>query len=220
MLMATTATTLAESLFCDECGQELEPKHRVCEGCGAVPTRQWFQLMSLATLLAAVASNSAVGLFVLPRLTHVRRAGALLHAWMWLDNKSAIYGWIPIIGGLLAWHYIVWRREKLKKIHHKFKRWVTKKLLMFVVAAAATPLIPWWVPANQAPNQMLSMIGRYPGLPATLAWAVVAFVLSLLCVNRQIRDSLLGHGKVLSLVSLGALLAVFTVTLIGWSLTY
>jgi len=68
--MASTAQPLAESFFCERCGEEFEPKHRVCAGCGAVPTRQWFQLMSLASLLAAVACNSAVGWLVLPRLAH------------------------------------------------------------------------------------------------------------------------------------------------------
>ena len=62
-------------------------------------------------------------------------------------------------------------------------------------------------------------IGRYPGLPSTLAWVAVVFVLSVLCLNVQTRDSLLGRGKVLSLVSLGVLLAVLTITLVGWSLT-
>jgi hypothetical protein len=218
--MATAANPLAESFFCDRCGAEFESKHRVCASCGTVPTRQWFQLISLVTLFAAVACNSAVGWFLLPRLALAHRAGRLFSTWLWLDRKAAVYGWIPIIGGLLAWDYFVWRRAKLRGTRPKIKRWVTKKLLMFVVAAAVTPMIPWWVPANQVPYQFLSLIGRYNGLPPTLAWATVGFVLSLLCLHRQTRDSLLGRGHALSLFSLGALLSLLTLTVIGWSLTY
>ncbi|MGH9727652.1 MAG: hypothetical protein ACRD4V_03575 [Candidatus Acidiferrales bacterium] len=218
--MASRAPTLAKNLFCDHCGQEFEPEHRVCASCGKVPTRQWFQLMSLVTFLAAVACNSAVGWFVLPRLEHARHARGFFQAWSWVDNKEAVYGWIPIIGGLLAWDYFIWRRAKLKGTRPKIKRWLTRKLLMFVFAAASTPLIPWWVPAGQAPNQLLSLIGRYPGLPATLPWGTAVVVLTLLCGNRHTRDSLLGNGKVLSLVSLGALVAVLSFTLVGWSLTF
>jgi hypothetical protein len=218
--MASTAQPLAESFFCDRCGEEFEPKHRVCAGCGAVPTRQWFQLMSLVTLLAAVACNSAVGWLVLPRLAYAHRAGKLFSVWLWLDNKLAIYGWLPIIAGLLAWDYFVWRRAKLRGTRPKIKRWVTKKLLTLVVATAITPMIPWWVPAGQVPYQFLSLIGRYRGLPPTLAWGSVVFVLTLLCGHRQTRDSLLGHGKALSLISLSALITVLALTLIGWSVTY
>jgi hypothetical protein len=218
--MAAAANPLAQSFFCERCGQEFEPKHRVCAGCGAVPTRQWFQLMSLVTLLAAIACNSAVGWFVLPRLAYARHAGRLFRVWLWMDGKLATYGWLPIIGGLLAWDYFIWRRAKLRGTRPKVKRWVTRKLLTFVVAAALTPLLPWWIPAQQVPYQFLSLIGQYRGLPPTLAWTAVVFVLSLLCGHRQTRDSLLGHGKALSLVSLCALVAVLAVTLVGWSLTY
>lgn len=76
------------------------------------------------------------------------------------------------------------------------------------------------MPANQVPYQFLSLIGKYNGLPPTLAWATVGFVLTLLCLHRQTRDSLLGRGHALSLVSLGALLSLLTLTVIGWSLTY
>ncbi|HEV2306212.1 MAG TPA: hypothetical protein VGR93_11875 [Candidatus Acidoferrales bacterium] len=185
-----------------------------------MPTRQWFQLMSLVTLLAAAACNSAVGWLVLPRLAYAHRAGKLFSAWLWLDNKLAVYGWLPIIGGLLAWDYFVWRRAKLRGTRPKIKRWVTKKLLTLVVATAITPMIPWWVPAGQVPYQFLSLIGRYRGLPPTLAWGSVVFVLTLLCGHRQTRDSLLGHGKALSLISLSALITVLALTLIGWSVTY
>ena len=63
------------------------------------------------------------------------------------------------------------------------------------------------------------MIGRYPGLPALLAWGVVLVVVVLLCIDAESRDYLLGHGKVLSMVSLGLLLIVLTMTIAGWALS-
>jgi len=39
-------------------------------------------------------------------------------------------------------------------------------------------------------------------------------------MNGESRDYLLGHGKALSLVSLGLLLVVMTMTAVSWSLTY
>ena len=64
------------------------------------------------------------------------------------------------------------------------------------------------------------MIGRYPGLPALLAWGVVLVVVVLLCIDAESRDYLLGHGKVLSVVSLVLLLMVLSMTVVGWALTY
>jgi len=40
-----------------------------------------------------------------------------------------------------------------------------------------------------------------------------------LCVKAETRDSLLGKGKTLALVSLGALALFLTLTLFGWSLS-
>jgi len=44
-------------------------------------------------------------------------------------------------------------------------------------------------------------------------------VLVLLCVDAESRDYLLGHGKVLSVVSMGLLLLVLTMTMVGWAVT-
>jgi len=50
--------------------------------------------------------------------------------------------------------------------------------------------------------------------------AVVLVVVVLLCSDAESRDYLLGHGKTLSVVSVGALLAVLAMTIVGWSVTY
>jgi divalent metal cation (Fe/Co/Zn/Cd) transporter len=49
---------------------------------------------------------------------------------------------------------------------------------------------------------------------------VVVVVAVLVCIEPESRDYLLGHGKMLSMISLGMLLLVFAMTVVGWSITY
>jgi hypothetical protein len=202
-------------VFCERCGLNFLPKQSVCSRCHVVATRHWFQLMSLVTLLVAVLCNALVGLLLLPRLAEGGHSRFVFRAWLWFDHKAALYGWAPIVFGLLAWDYLVWKAAR-----PKVKGWFTRKLLTFSLAAGLAPMLPWWIPAGQPPGQFLSMIGKYPGVPSLLAWSVVLVVVVLLCINAESRDYLLGHGKVLSVVSLGLLLLVLTMTVVGWSVTY
>jgi len=144
-----------------------------------------------------------------------RALALVFRAWLWFDYKAALYGWVPIAIGLLAWDYLVWKATK-----PRVKGWVTRKLLTFSLAAGLAPMLPWWIPAGQPPGQFLSMIGKYPGVPSLLAWSVVLVVTVLLCINAESRDYLLGHGKALSVVSLGLLLLVLTMIVVSWSVTY
>lgn len=178
-------------------------------------TRHWFQLMSLVTLLFAVLCNALVGLLLLPRLAAGGHTRLLFRAWLWFDYKTALYGWAPVALALLAWDYLVWKAAK-----PKVKGWFTRKLLTFSLAAGIAPMLPWWIPAGQPPGQFLAMIGKYPGVPSLLAWGVVLVVIVLLCINAESRDYLLGHGKALSVICVGLLLLVLTMTVVGWSFSY
>jgi len=171
--------------------------------------------MSLVTLLVAVLSNTVLGLFLLPRLAETHHGRLLFRSWYWFDQNAALYGWVPLAAGLLAWDYFIW-----KEARPKVKGWLTRKLLTFSLAAGVAPMIPWWIPAGQPPGEFLSMISRYQGLPAMLAWSVVLIVIIILCIDPESRDYLLGRGRTLSIVSTGVLVLVLTMTLIGWSLTY
>jgi hypothetical protein len=202
-------------VYCERCGLGFHPKESVCTRCKVAATRHWFQMMSLMTLLVAVLCNAMVGLLLLPRLLQARHPHFLFRGWAWFNHNAALYGWVPIVLGLLAWDYCVWREAR-----PKIKGWFTRKLLTFSLAAAVAPMLPWWVPAGQPPGQFLEMIGKYPGVPSLLAWSVVLVVLVLLSINAESRDYLLGHGKMLSMVSLGLLLLVLTMTLVGWAVTY
>lgn len=170
--------------------------------------------MSLVTLLLAVLCNSVVTLVLLPRMNADSDPRFLFRAWLWLDHQLALYGWVPIAAALLAWDYLVW-----KEARPKVKGWLTRKLLTLSLAAGVAPILPWWIPSGAPPGQFLSMIGKYPGLPALLAWGVVLVVIVLLCIDAESRDYLLGHGKVLSIISLGLLLLVVSMTIVGWALS-
>jgi len=202
-------------VFCERCGLSFLPRQSVCSRCHAAATRHWFQLMSLVTLLVAVFCNALVGLVLLPRLVEGRQSRVLFRDWLWFDSRAALYGWVPITLGLLAWDFWVWKAAR-----PKVKGWFTRKLLTFSLAAGLAPMLPWWVPAGQPPGQFLSMIGKYPGVPSLLGWGVVLLVVVLLCVNAESRDHLLGHGKALSVVSLALLLLVVTMTVVSWSATH
>ena len=153
------------------------------------------------------------GVFAAAALADGRNA-RFFQGWIWFDHKAAVYGWVPIAAGLLAWDYLVW-----KEARPKVRGWFTRKLLTLSLAAGIAPILPWWIPAGAPPGQFLSMISKYPGLPVLLAWGVVLVVLVLLCVDAESRDYLLGHGKVLSVVSMGLLLLVLTMTMVGWAVT-
>lgn len=202
-------------MFCDRCGLNFLPKQSVCTRCKRVPTRYWFQLMSLVALLLAVVCNALVGMFLLPRYATAQHPRSLFRAWWWFDQNAALYGWVLFVVALLAWDYFVW-----KEARPKIKGWFTRKLLTLSLAAGVAPMIPWWIPAGQPPTQFFAVIGRYPGLPAILAWGVVLVVTVLLCIDAESRDYLLGHGRMLSVVSFGMLLLVLSLTVVGWSMAY
>ena len=201
-------------MFCERCGSEFRARQSVCGQCNVTATRHWFQLMSLVTLTLAVFCNAAVGYLLLPRLAAGGHPRFLFRAWLWFDHNAALYGWIPLVLALLAWDYFVWKSSR-----PKFKGWFTRKLLTLSLAAAVAPMLPWWVPAGQPPGEFLALIGKHPGVPCLLAWGVVLVVTALLCIHADSRDRLLGHGKALSFVSLGLLLLVLTMTVVGWTLT-
>jgi len=217
--MSSLAASLDDNLFCERCGEAFAPKKPICGGCGAAPARHWLQLSSLLTLSLAFICNGLVGWFLLPRLIAGHRA-RLFRSWLWLDLKASLYGWAPIIFAILAWDYFVWRRSrKARQTEHKIKTWITRKLLTFVLVTSVAPILPWWIPAGQPPDSFLAKIGRYPGLPSALAWLAVTFVLVVLVWNPNTRDSLLGQGRVLSLIGIATLLLIVTLTVLGWSMT-
>jgi hypothetical protein len=172
-------------------------------------------MMSLVTLLVAVLCNAMVGLLLLPRLIDGRHSRLVFRAWLWFDHNAALYGWVPLALGLLAWDLLVWKAAR-----PRIKGWFTRKLLTVSLAAGLAPMLPWWIPAGQPPKQLLTMMAKYPGVPSLAAWAVVLLVIVLLCINSESRDYLLGHGKALSVISLGLLLLVVTMTVVSWSVTY
>jgi hypothetical protein len=196
------------------------PQRPTCSRCGRAPTKQWVQLISLVVLLLAIVGNSMAGWFLLPRLAAEHPTRLFFRAWLWMDMKSALYGWMPLAAGLLAWEYFVWRKiRKAKQPMPKIKGWISRKALTFVLAAGFAPVLPWWIPAGQPSDKALATLAHYPGLPCAISWLAVLMVATILCIRPETRDKLLGQGKILSLVSLGALALVLTLTLVGWSMS-
>jgi len=200
-------------MYCEHCGLQIFPKHPICTRCGESPTYQLFQLASLCTLLLVVICNGLVAILLLPRFSHAHYAGFYFRSWLWLTDNAAIYGWAPLAAGILAWDYFVRRKSR-----QKIKSWLTRKLLSFVLVAGVTPVLPWWVPAGQPPQNFMSLIHTYPGLPSGLAWVAMSLVIIALCSNAESRLALLGTGRVLGAVSVASLFILLTLTVLGWSL--
>jgi len=139
--------------------------------------------------------------------------------WLWADRESSLYGWVPLATALLLWEFFVWRKIRKSKPIPKIKGWVSRKILAFVLAAGFAPILPWWLPANQPSEKTLAALSRYPGLPCAISWGGVLIVAVVLCLKAETRDCLLGKGKTLSLISLGALAVFLMLTLFGWSLS-
>ena len=182
--------------------------------------------MSLITIVIAAAANAAVGVWVLPRLLagHSHRVefaheSFALRAWMWTDLKAALYGWIPLAIGLLAWDYFL-RHEPAPVMSEKLKGWLVRCLLILAVGTGLAPLVPRWL---RPPAAVLVTAGKFPRVPALasvsgvawlLPWTLVAAAAALLCINAQSRDSLMGHGRILGAISVAALTAVLIFVLL------
>jgi hypothetical protein len=201
-------------MFCERCGLNFLPKQSVCTRCGAAASRHWLQLVGLLSLMLAFAANSLLGWFLLPRLVGGAHPHGIFRAWLWVDDKVARYGWVPLALALLTWDFLVLRGSRRPKV----RGWVTRKLLTFSLIAGVTPFIPSWLPAGQPSQNFFTLIHSHPGLPLALAWAVVLVVVSLVCFEAETRDSLLGQGKVLSLVGVGTLFLLLAMTIVGWSM--
>ena len=215
-------------MFCENCGLQFLPVQSVCTRCGVSSTRHWFQLMSLVTVGIAATCNSVMAFVVLPRLeaAHLRRfavshEGFAIRAWLWTDLTAAVYGWIPLALGLLAWDYFV-RQESSPVISERIKGWLVRGLLILAWVPGVAPLVPRWLRPPAALAAATDKIPRVPALAAVsglawlLPWTMVGLAAVLLCINAQTRDSLLGHGRVLSAVSVAILATVLMLTLMAF----
>lgn len=213
-------------MFCENCGLQFLPLQSVCTRCGVTGTRHWFQLMSLVTVVIAAVCNSLVAVLVLPDLAAKHTVGLALgheslaiRAWMWMDLKAALYGWIPLAFGLLAWDYFL-RPESAPVISEKLKGWLVRGLLILAIGAGLAPLVPRWL---RPPAAVLVTAAKFPRLPALAAvsglawllpWSLAGAAAALLCINAQTRDALLGHGRVLSAISLAVIGGVLVMVLL------
>ena len=200
-------------MFCDRCGQQFLPKESVCTRCGVAASRHWLQLASLATLTVAIVWNSLLALFFLSRLANGEQV-PLFRGWLRFNDRVASHGWVAFALALLIWSFWARRGYSLPR-----REWVARWLLilLLMVGIVASPL-PWLPPRLVSTLRVLTH--DYPGLAPTLAWVLIVSVVGILCMNSETRDSLLGHGRALTLVSLGLLVLILGLMTLGWSATY
>jgi hypothetical protein len=181
--------------------------------------------MSLVTLGIAATCNSLVACLLLPRLAagngHGFAAGEegfAIRAWLWTDLKAAAYGWVPLALGLLGWEYFV--RQESQMISERIKDWAIRTLLLLAFLPGVAPLLQHWFrpPAAllvaHAKLAHVPALTAVPGLMWLLPWGMVGLAAALLCVNAETRDALLGHGRVLSALSLAVLVLILMLTLL------
>ncbi len=200
-------------MFCDRCGQQFLPTESVCTRCRVAPTRALLQLISLLTLTIAVSWNAFLALYFLPRLSH-GHTPRLIHAWVRFSNLFSWYGWIAVALALLGWSFLVRRGCQLL-----LREWLARLLLCTVLIGGIVAAPLSWIPASLAPN-LRSSINGHPGMGAVAAWGLLVAVIGLLTLNAETRDSLLGHGRALGLISLVSLLGVLAITTLGWSAAF
>lgn len=207
------------AVYCENCGLRILPERPVCTRCGKSPTYEWIQLTSLLVILLAVIGNEVTGWLLLPKVAATHPSGHFFRTWLWVDRQTSVYGWMPLAAGLLMWEFYVWRKVRKAKPVTKIRSWISRKILTFVLAAGFAPILPWWIPAGQPSEKTMATLTMYPGLPCAISWGAILIVATVLCSKAETRNLLLGNGKTLSLVSLGALAMFMVLTLVGWSLT-
>jgi len=201
-------------LFCEDCGLQFLPKESVCSRCGSVPTRQWLQLVSLLTLVVTFTCNSLVDLYLLRRLVAGNSHFLSFRAWLWFNDGFSTYGWAAIAIFLLVWS--IWSRQDWVK---QITEWVTRGLLVLLLAGGAAAALLPHVPGRRA-AEIRAFLGRHHDAELLLPWGIVALVAGVLCLDSETRDSLLGRGRLSTLISAGILLVMLTMMLQAWSATF
>lgn len=200
-------------MFCEDCGLQFLPKESVCSRCGGVPTRQWLQLVSLLTLVVTFACNSLVDLYLLRRVAG-RSHSISLRAWLWFNDGFSSYGWVAVALFLLVWS--IWSRPDWVR---EITEWVTRGLLILLLLAGAAAAILPLIPGRRA-AAIRAILGRHHDAALMLPWGIVALVAGVLCLNSETRDSLLGRGRLSTLISAVILLVMLTMILQAWSATF
>jgi FtsH-binding integral membrane protein len=170
------------------------------------------QLVGLITLTVAFAGNSLVTLSLLPGLAGGRQP-RLFRIWLRLSDALSSYGWVAVVLALLVWSFWLRRGYQLQK-----KEWAVRLLLVLVLLVGIGAALLPWIPAAHGAG-ILGFVRGDSGLPSTLAWSALVLIVATLCLNQETRDSLLGHGRTLSLVGLGLLLLELAMMTLGWSVT-
>lgn len=184
------------------------PHESVCTRCRVAPTRHLLQLLGLVILSVAIAWNSLLALFFLPRFAAGHHS-RVFHAWVRLSDVASSYGWVAVALTLLAWSFWVRRGYQLQ-----IREWAARVLLILLLLAGISAGPAGLIPAAVALWNRVPL-SQYPGMGPVAAWTMIVLVTGILSGNSETRDSLLGHGRALGLVSLASLLFELALTTFG-----
>ena len=199
-------------MFCDRCGQQFLPRETVCAKCRAVSARYCLQLAGLATLALAIACNSYSSLALFPRLLAAHHAWPF-RVWIKLNGALSAYGWAAAAAGLLVWSFWLRRGYRIQK-----EEWLARVLVIQLLAVGFIALPIRWMSWKFFAAVRLA-IAEHRAIAPTAAWAMVILVAGLLCMDADVRESLVGQGRLLNVVCLVVLLLVMTMTLAGWAVS-
>lgn len=192
-------------MFCDACGQQFMPHESVCTRCRVAPTRHLLQLLGLVILSVAIAWNSLLALFFLPRLAADHHS-RIFRMWLHFSEKVSAFGWTAVALGLLGWSF--WARRGYQ-LH--LREWLARVLLILLLFAGILAAPIRWMPEGLA-SPVRTPLHQFPGMGPVAAWGMIILVAGILSANSETRDALLGHGRALSLVSLASLLFELALT--------
>jgi hypothetical protein len=198
-----------EDLFCECCGQSFLANESFCARCRIPPTRQWLQLFGLAALAIAALSNSFAALALFPHLA-LGHVSLLVRAWISFNDVVFLFGWMIVTVGLLVWSLWFRRGYDIQR-----KEWLARLLLFLLFTAGIVSLRPRPVSGAFA-SLVRTTFHTHPWMWPFITWGLIALAVVPLCLNPEMRNSLFGQGRVLSLVGLGVLSFVMLMTLVGW----
>jgi hypothetical protein len=145
-------------------------------------------------------------------LTAGTDARAIFRAWLWFDYKFAMYGWVPVAIAPLAWDFGLERgsAQGQRMVHAQAADFFAGGPGGTDAALAGTRRSATATVSRD--DRQISATAR--GLGMGRAGGRGAVVL-----RRRITRLTFGHGKTLSVDSIGALVAVLTMNIVGWSIT-
>lgn len=194
-------------MYCESCGMQLLAMQSTC-GCGVPATRHWLQLISLASLGIAAGFNFFITMFILPPMMVKEDPSFLVRTWLWTSETFSLYGWSVFAVGLLVWAF--WPHYGYEP---EWEMQIARVLLILSLVLGIASLVQPYLPAEWA-GPVREILADRPGLLPTILWTPIIAALGALCISTETRDSLLGDGRIFSLIALSLVFLVVVLNLV------